>query len=818
MTEFREFLQNHIILLDGAMGTVLQKMGLGKGVLPETLNMTAPDTITGIHKAYLNAGANVISTNTFGANSLKFPETELRDVIFHAVNNARSAASQIAGGQNKYVALDIGPTGKMLKPLGDLDFEDAVEIFAKTVRLGAQAGVDLIFIETMNDSYETKAALLAAKENCDLPVIVSNAYGADGKLLTGASPAVMVAMLEGMGADAIGVNCSLGPKALKPVVDEYLRLSSVPVLVKPNAGLPQVHNGETTYDVKETEFANDVSAMVKAGVRLAGGCCGTSPEYIAALKEKTAFLSPLPITKKNRTVVASYAATAVFGKKPLLIGERINPTGKKRFKQAIIASDMGYILNEGVRQQEHGVHILDVNVGLPEIDETAFLRNTVTELQSVTELPLQIDTASPAAMEAALRVYNGKAMINSVNGKENTMRAIFPLVKKYGGVVVGLTLDENGIPESAAERTLIAKKIIAAAQSYGIEKKDIFIDPLCMAVSAAPNAGAETLKAVERITNELGCKTVLGVSNVSFGLPDRPRLNSAFFTAAMTKGLSAAIMNPFSDEMMSAYCSFCAISGADENFADYIAFTAAHPLQNETNRIKQIDSAIPADKPETELCPPLQNAIIKGLRLEAAQQASLLLNSRNALQIINEDIIPALNRVGVSFEQKKIFLPQLLMSAEAAAAAFESIKSAEIESGTPTEQRCPIVLLTVEGDIHDIGKNIVKLLLSNFGFAVHDLGKDVTPAAALSAVKELHAPLVGLSALMTTTVPAMRETITLIHKEAPWCKVIVGGAVLTESYAVEIGADKYAPDAMEAVRYAEQIDALTKSQAHKNKD
>ena len=803
---FRTFLQNNLVVLDGGMGTLLQKAGLAPGELPERWNLTHAEAVTAIHRAYFDAGSNVVNTNTFGANILKFSTEELDDIVRTAVQNARNAAAQSVGTQEKFVALDIGPTGKLLKPLGDFDFEDAVSVFAETVKLGVKYGVDLITIETMNDSYETKAALLAAKENSNLPVLVSCAFGEDGKLMTGASPAAMVALLEGMGADAIGVNCSLGPKALAPVVREYLRLASVPVLLKPNAGLPTVVDGETVYNVPPHEFAREVAALIHDGVRVAGGCCGTTPAYIAALTAeiKAMGLIAAPITPKHDTVVSSYTHAVTFGDDPALIGERINPTGKKRFKQALLEHDIGYILSEGIRQEEAGADILDVNVGLPEIDEVELLTEAVCELQAVTDLPLQIDTSAPAAMESALRRYNGKAMINSVNGKEESLKAVLPLVKKYGGVVVALTLDESGIPDTAEGRVQIARRILEAAESYGIDKKDIIFDTLAMTVSASPNAANVTLEALSRIRRELGCHTSLGVSNISFGLPARDAINGTFFAMALTAGLSAAIMNPHSPDMMRTYHTYRALRGLDESFAGYIRYAETLPAQTAGQGTAPVGGA--AKKTANEGSTPLQKAIIKGLKEQSAALTSELLATTPALTVVQSEIIPALDVVGQGFEKKTTYLPQLLMAAEAAKAAFEVIKSSmTVEATESTEQKMPIVLATVKGDIHDIGKNIVRLLLENYGYPVTDLGRDVPPEAVVEAAVRLHAPLVGLSALMTTTVPAMEETIKALRKDAPWCKIVVGGAVLTPDYAREIGADKYAADAMETVRYAEEI-------------
>jgi len=789
-----QYLKNNILYLDGGMGTLLQAQGLSAGELPERWNLSHPDVITNIHKQYFDAGSNVVNTNTFGANSLKFGADELEAIIGAAIKNARQAATESTGKQPKWVALDIGPTGRMLAPYGDLDFEDAVAVFAQTVRLGVKHGADLIMIETMGDSNETRAALLAAKENSNLPVFVSCAFGEDGKLMTGADPAAMVAMLEGMGADAIGVNCSFGPRKLMRVIEEYLKNASIPVIFKPNAGLPTVKEGRTVYDLSPDNFATDMADAVSLGVRAVGGCCGTTPEYITALVEKTKDVKPQPITKKNITCVSSYTHAVAFDKEPILIGERINPTGKKRFKEALKAGDMDYILREGIAQAEAGVHILDVNVGLPEIDEVAMLQNAVCRLQEVTDLPLQVDTSDPVAMEAALRRYNGKAMINSVNGKMESMEKVFPLVKKYGGLVVALTLDESGIPTRAEERVAIAERILKAAAEYGIDKKDIIFDPLALTVSADGTAAHQTLRAVSIIKNKLGCHTSLGVSNVSFGLPQRDIINSTFFALALAKGLSAAIMNPYSAEMMKTYHAFRALDGQDENCAAYIDFASKLP-QTTTVSTPTQEVTIPNTEGSE-----LQKAVIRGLHDRAATLASKELKSRAPLDVVQNDIIPALDVVGDGFEKKTVYLPQLLMAAEAAKAAFEEVKAnlpAAANNGV-----C-VVLATVKGDIHDIGKNIVKLLLENYGFAVYDLGRDVSPEKVVHEVVRLHAPIVGLSALMTTTVPAMEETIRVLRTAAPWCKIVVGGAVLTAEYAATIGADKYAKDAMETVRYAE---------------
>ena len=791
--EIKDYIKNNILYLDGGMGTILQSYGLELGELPEVWNIKKADVITNIHREYFDAGSNVVNTNTFGANTLKFSEAELEIIIKSAIENAKTARDTSVGKQHKWIALDIGPTGKMLKPLGDLDFEDAVNIFAKTVKLGVKYGADLIFIETMNDSYETKAAVLAAKENSNLPVFVSNAYGEDGKLMTGADALSMVTLLEGLGADAIGVNCSLGPKALSPVVEDYLRYSSVPVILKPNAGLPVSKDGKTVFDILPDEFLNEVKPLIEKGVRIVGGCCGTTPEYIKKITENTGNINITEITNKNITAVCSYTHSVVFGEKPVLIGERINPTGKKRLKQALLDNDLDYILKEGIEQQEKGADILDVNVGLPEIDEKNMLKTVVCELQSVTDMPLQIDTSNISAMETALRRYNGKALINSVNGKKESMSAVFPLAKKYGGLIVALTLDENGIPQTADDRLNIAKNILTEAEKYGIDKKNIIFDPLALTISTDTFAAKVTLDTVELIKRELGCNTILGVSNVSFGLPNRDFINGAFFTCALTKGLSSAIINPRSFEMMKAYKTFCALNGLDGNCEEYILFA---------KDITETSVNTTAKTTDTENYSGLSGAILKGLKEQAVTETIKLLKQKDALDIINNEIIPALDKVGMDFEKKIVYLPQLLMSAEASKSAFETIKnSVKSESDG---NKCNFILATVKGDIHDIGKNIVKLLLQNYGFNVIDLGKDVPAQTIVDKTVELKAPFVGLSALMTTTVKSMEETIKLLRKSAPWCKIIVGGAVLNQEYADAIGADKYAKDAMETVRYAEQ--------------
>ena len=776
-----EKIKSGITYCDGGAGTLLQSWGLEAGEYPENWNITRPEKIIEMHRLYLEAGANIITSCTFGANRFKFDNLE--EIITAAISNAKTACE----GYDAFVALDIGPLGKMLEPLGDLPFETAVEVFSESIKIGAHAGADLVLIETMNDSLEAKAAVLAAKESCNLPVFVTCVYDETKKLMTGANPAAMISMLEGLGADAIGMNCSLGPKQMLDIVPEFAKYSSIPVIVNPNAGLPRSENGKTVFDINADEFADIMCEIVKSGATIIGGCCGTTPEHIRKTGEKTKNLPFALPEKKNLTVVSSYTHAVEIGNKPVIIGERINPTGKKRFKEALRENDINYILNEGISQNKKGVSILDVNVGLPEIDEPEMMVNVIRALQSVIDLPLQIDTVDPVAMEKALRVYNGKALVNSVSGKEESMKSVFPLVKKYGGAVIAVTLDESGIPETAEGRVAVAEKIIARASEYGIDKNNIIVDPLAMAVSSDSNSANVTLKAVKML-HDMGIKTSLGVSNISFGLPSRADVNAAFYTMAMQNGLDCAIINPFSVEMMKAWYCFNALTGKDENCSDYIEFA---------------QSLEPAEKKaEVSSSATLDGCIISGLKEQAGAIASELIKTMPPMEIINSMIIPALNIVGKGFEEKKVYLPQLLMSAQAAKEAFEAIKSA-IPTGE--NKKGKIIIATVKGDIHDIGKNIVKVLLENYGYEVIDLGKDVAPEKVVDAVEKSGAKLVGLSALMTTTVPAMEETIKLLREKAPDCKVMVGGAVMTEEYAAMIGADSYGTDAMSAVRFAEKV-------------
>ena len=878
-------LGSQILYFDGGTGSVLQSRGLQPGELPERWNLTHPDEIGGLHYAYFRAGANIVKTDTFGAFSTKFPlrggaespasrmqhpQDSLESIVQAAVANAKKAREQIeseslSDGEIQrlqaaqllpegcaparrphYIALDIGPCGKLLKPMGDLDFEDAVTLFKDTLHIGLSCGVDAVLIETMNDCYEAKAAVIAAKEAMEelrlsVPVLVTTVYDAEGRLLTGADPETMTAILEGLGVAALGMNCSLGPEQMAPLVPRLAAAASIPVIVNPNAGLPRSEDGKTVYDVSAEQFAALMTDIAAHGANILGGCCGTTPEYICRTVNATQQRAPFPVTQKEATVISSYTHTVEIGggQPPVLIGERINPTGKKKFKEALRSGDIPYIVSQGLDQEQKGVHVLDVNVGLPEIDEKEMMLRVEGELQAVTALPLQIDSSSPAVMEAALRRYNGKALVNSVNGKQEVMHAIFPLVKKYGGVVVALTIDEGGIPETAEGRLAIVRKLYDTAASYGISRKDIVIDPLAMAVSSDDKAPLATLQTVRAVCQQ-GGRTILGISNISFGLPEREIVTAAFFTMALQNGLSCAIMNPNSLEMMKAYWCFCLLSGHDPQCLRYLAFAekysaamaAAKGGANakdtaESEALRQIariagaalgatvlppaaqeaGKAAPAQAPSGNAQPisPLRNAIIRGLKADAATLTKELVQTTDALQIINGELIPALDSVGKGFEAKKVYLPQLLMSAEAAAAAFAEIKEHLSKSGKTGKSRGTVILATVKGDIHDIGKNIVKVLLENYDFTVIDLGKDVPPETIVERCIQDHVRLVGLSALMTTTVPSMEQTIRLLHEQAPWAKTCVGGAVLTQEYADMIHADCYARDALATVKYAESI-------------
>ena len=793
--DFRELLNAPgPVLLDGGMGTMLQARGLKLGEYPELAALEHPDWLLDIHRAYVAAGSQILCANTFGANREKLRRTgrTVEEVIPPSIALARQAA-----GGRALVALDLGPIGQLLEPTGSLDFETAVDIFAQEVRAARDAGADLVMVETMTDLQECRAALLAVKENSDLPVMVSLTYEERGRTFLGHSPAAAALTLEGMGADAIGVNCSLGPREMPPLVEELTKWTTLPISVKPNAGLPDP--GGAGYDITAEEFADAMAALTQLGVKCYGGCCGTTPDYIAKLARA---LEGRTIRAIPRSVPA--AVCCPTGVVPIdrvrVIGERINPTGKKRMKEALRLGDVDFMLGQALEQLQAGADILDVNVGLPEIDEGAMMERVVKALQGVADAPLQLDSTRPEVLERALRVYCGKAIVNSVNGDEESWSAILPLVKKYGAAVVGLTLDKNGIPHSTQARLDIARRILDAALSYGIRREDVYIDCLTLTVSAEQEGAAQTLEALERVHRELGLKTVLGVSNISFGLPARPLINQNFLTMAMTKGLDLPILNPNVDTMMAAVRSYHLLMNIDREARDFIAAYGGAAVTTSIEGPRETQPAAQAGQKD------LGAVVAAGLRGEAAAATRALLEQKDPMEIVDQVLIPALDQVGADFEAGRVFLPQLIQSAGAAQAAFEVIR-AQMPARPEGEQgdKGPIVLATVKGDIHDIGKNIVKVLLENYGYTVIDLGKDVDPEAVVTAARERGAPLVGLSALMTTTLPSMEETIARLRAAGLPCQVVVGGAVLTAEYAQKIGADFYARDAKQSVDVARQV-------------
>ena len=767
-----------IFFADGGMGTLLQKEGV-KGT-PELLNIENPELIKKIHRQYIDAGCDFITANTFGANKIKL-EADVDKIVASAIAIAREAAG------DKLVAVDIGPTGKLLKPMGELDFEDAYEAFSQVAVVAEKSGADIAVVETMTDTYEMKAAVLAVKENTSLPVFASFSFDADGKLLTGGNLEAAVALLEGLNVDVIGINCGFGPKVIKKFAEKLLEISSTPIMIMPNAGLPRIINGETVFDVDAEEFSLAMKEFAEMGVSILGGCCGTTPEHILKTVEKCKDIKPKIITDKNLTVVSSYAKAQCIGEMPVVIGERINPTGKKRLKQALSEKDFDYLVSQAYEQSDAGAHILDVNVGMPEIDEKSVMKEAIVKIQSAVSLPLQIDSASPDVLESALRIYNGKALLNSVNGKKEIMEKVFPIAKKYGAVIVGLTLDENGIPETAEGRLSIAEKIVNTAKTYGIDKKDIIIDALTLTVSAQPDAANVTTEAVRLIKEKLGVKTVLGVSNVSFGLPQREIINSVFYHRTLEAGLDAAILNPNSKPMMNVLYSHNALNGTDIGCEKYISVFSEQ-------------TTVEADVKESDL----KTDIINGLSSSATLKTAELIKVNQSQEIINGYIVPALEKVGTDYESGKIFLPQLLKAAEAAQSAFAVIKES-MQNEKATESKGKIVVATVKGDIHDIGKNIASVMLENYGYEVIDLGKDVEPEQIADTVIKNNVQLVGLSALMTTTVESMKETIELLRIKAPDCRIMVGGAVLTKELCEMLGADYFAFDAIEDIRIANEI-------------
>ena len=792
------------LLFDGAMGTQLQERGLAAGELPELLCLSAPDQITAVHAAYVAAGADVVTTNTFGANAAKLGDAASVEEVFSAAVACARAA------RPRYVAADIGPTGQLLEPMGTLSFDDAYELFARQARAADAAGADLFVIETMADLAEAKAALLAVRENSDLPVLVTMTFQEDGRTFLGTTPEVAAVTLSALGADAVGINCSLGPRDVAPLVERMLPWASCPVMAQANAGLPRVEGGETRYDVGPEEYAEAVAGMLDAGVTIVGGCCGTTPAHIAAERALLAGRRPaLRALRDCLTVAGPQRLVALAPGQVGVIGERINPTGKRKMKEALRSGNHDHVIAEAMAQERAGAQILDVNAGLPEIDERAVMRRLVSELLSVTTLPLQIDSSDPAVVEAAVRSYPGKALINSVNGKAESLAAVVPIAARYGCALVGLTLDEDGIPATAQGRLAVARKIVAATDAAGIPRHDVAIDCLAMAASTDQTAPRAILDAIRAVKSELpGVRTVLGVSNISFGLPFRPLLNATFLAAALGAGLDLAIINPGVRRMMDVVDSWRVLSGEDEQARFYVehyadrsdAPGAAPSPAGEKDAVPAPAAGLPADPVERA-----RALVLDGRPEPMGEAMAEVLLGHDALFAINEVLVPALDEVGRRFEDGSFFLPQLMASAEAAKAGFEVVRAAAAPGDAAAAGKGEVVVCTVKGDIHDIGKNIVRMLLENYGFDVIDLGRDVDPEVVARTVEERHVRLAGLSALMTTTVPAMAETIELLRERAPWCKVVVGGAVLTPEYAQMVGADFYAKDATETARIASEV-------------
>ena len=780
--DFSSLCKQDFVFLDGGMGTMLH---LAPGELPEALNLTDPKRVAAVHQAYLDAGSQILYANTFGANRLKLHGSGIdpTESIAAAIRNAK----QIANGK-ALVALDVGPTGQLLHPAGTLSFDDAYDCYRETMMAGANAGADLIVIETMSDLLELKAAFLAAKEHTTLPVLCTMSFTETGRTFTGCPISAMALTLEALGAAAIGINCSLGPREIYPLMQELSQWTTLPLIAKANAGLPDPVTGG--YDISPEEFAAALLPYAQYGVQFFGGCCGTTPDFIRAVRQVLNGVSPTRPALEPKSAVCSGTKTVLLDR-PRVIGERINPTGKKRMKQALLDGDMDYLRNEAITQTESGADILDVNVGTPGIDEAAVLPQAVRAIIEVTDLPLQLDSSDPAALEAALRCYPGKPIVNSVCGKESSLASILPLVKHYGAAIVGLTLDENGIPASAEERFAIGKRILERALALGIPKTDIYLDCLTMTASTDPNGPTETLTAVSRVRKELDLQTVLGVSNISFGLPNRPLLNRAFLNMALSAGLTLPILNPMAEGMMDTVRAYRLLAGMDENCAAFIAAYQNQPTAAPTSTASQSDMT-------------LESAVVHGLRQDAARLTAAALEQQDALDIINHMLIPALDTVGADYEAGRAFLPQLIQAATAAQSAFGVIKQT-LAVKQESQSKGKIVIATVQGDVHDIGKNIVKLLLENYGYTVIDLGKDVPPQTIVDAAIAHQVSLVGLSALMTTTVGAMAETIALLHAQYPGCKTVVGGAVLTEDYAQSIGADCYAKDAKATVDFAKRV-------------
>lgn len=782
----KDYIKENILIFDGAMGTMLQKLGLNNSDLPEELNILESEKIINIHKKYIEAGAKVITTNTFGANEIKLKQSKfsVESIIDKAIDNVKKAK----GNKEILIALDIGPIGQLLEPMGTLKFEEAYEIFKRQIIQGQKSGADIILIETMTDLYEAKAAILAAKENTNLPIFCTMTFEKNKRTFTGCTPLSMILTLEGLGVDALGVNCSLGPNELDDIVDEIIKYSSIPIMVQPNAGLPTIKEGKTIYNVKPKKFAAFQRSIVEKGVRIVGGCCGTTDEFIREIVYILKDVQVKKLKEKNIWgVCSSTKAVLIDGVK--IIGERINPTGKKLFKEALRNNDIDYILKEAIGQVESGADILDVNVGLPEIDEEETMKKVIKEIQSIIDTPLQIDSNNPKVIEKALRVYNGKPIVNSVNGEDKVLDNLLPLIKKYGAAVVGLTLDDKGIPKKAEERLKIAEKIVNKALEYGIRREDIFIDCLVLTASAQQEGIMETLKAVTLVKEKLNVKTILGISNISFGLPNRELINKTFLAMSLQSGLDLPILNPNNKEMINIINAYKVLNNEDRGAESYI-----EKYTNEISNGKEVKNL------KSNIT--LREIVIKGIKEEAYSKTKELIKNRDELSIINEDLIPALDEIGEKYEKGIIFLPQLIQSAETVKKAFTAIKEKLREDNSPKINKGKILMATVKGDIHDIGKNIVKVILENYGFDIIDLGKDVEAERIVEEVKKNNIKLVGLSALMTTTVNGMKDTIKALKESRMDCKVFVGGAVLNKEYSEMINADYYAKDAKEAVDIA----------------
>lgn len=783
--KLEELLGKRLVFVDGGMGTMLQAAGLTGGEAPERWNLTHPETVAEVHRAYLAAGCDIVTANTFGATGARFG-AELQKVIQAGVKLARQGVEEAGHG---FAAFDMGPTGKLLAPYGELPFQEAVSLYRQAAAWGAEAGADLIIIETMGDPYEMKAAVLGAREACDLPILATMMADVNGRLLTGGTVETMAVLLDGLGVTALGLNCGLGGPEMLPLLRRIRRVTERPLLCSPNAGLPRMEGGRTVFPAGPEEFARAQRELAQAGAWLLGGCCGTTPEHIRAMVAACREVTPAPVPPVTETWISSGSEAVCLDHGPVVIGERINPTGKKRMQEALRTGDVNYLLKEAVNQSAAGAAVLDVNVGLGGVDEAAWMERAVSAIQGVCTCPLQLDTADPEALARGLRAYNGKALINSVSGKQEVMDQVFPLAKRYGGTVVALLLDEEGIPDTAEGRVAIARRIMAEAARYGIAKRDLVMDALTMTVSTGERNALVTLETLRRCREELGVRTVLGVSNISFGLPQREKLAGPFLTLALGAGLDAAILNPLSEAMMDAWQAALTLTGRDKGCRAYLErFAGAAPV-----------------KSGAQAAFSLEEAVRRGLRAEAERAARERLSEGEApMDLVEKRLLPALTQVGDGYEAGTLFLPQLLMSAEAAQGAFALVQQALGEKSTGMRRQGRIALATVEGDIHDIGKNIVKVLLESYGFEVVDLGKNVRPEQVLAAVQAEKLHMVGLSALMTTTVPAMERTIALLRREEPDCRVVVGGAVLTPELAAAIGAHAYARDAMDTVRFARE--------------